>query len=284
MVSALGGLVADVKNDFIRTLFIMAADGDAARLRDAAKALQADGTAWLRDDQEFTGEAAYAWFADMRYRGQSFEIEVPLASSLIEAGDMAAIAEAFHRAHEGIYDFCDRDSAVQIMNLRLVVSGASPKPYLRPLARAASEAPVAEQTLKVFFDGDWHDVPFYRRAGAGSASPLFRPLRHRAGRHDGLRAARLRRHGGRQRQHRSRAGGVTAMKVDKVTLEILANHCGPRPRAWPIRSIAPRIRRSSRRPRTSPSRSSTRRAARPPCPWTSARPGIPASTTAASFR
>ena len=164
VVSALGGLVANVKNDFIRTLFIMAADGDAARLRDAAKALQAAGTAWLREEQKFTGEASYTWFADMRYRGQSFEIEVPLASALIEAGDMAAIAEAFHRAHEGIYDFCDRDSAVQIMNLRLVVSGASPKPYLRPLARAASEAPVAEQTLKVFFDGDWHNVPFYRRA------------------------------------------------------------------------------------------------------------------------
>jgi N-methylhydantoinase A len=164
VVSALGGLVANVKNDFIRTLFIMAADGDTGRLRDAAKTLHADGTAWLRDEQEFTGEAAYAWFADMRYRGQSFEIEVALASSLIEAGDMAAIAEAFHRAHEGIYDFCDRDSAVQIMNLRLVVSGASLKPYLRPLARAGSEAPVAEQTLKVFFDGDWHLVPFYRRA------------------------------------------------------------------------------------------------------------------------
>jgi len=164
VVSALGGLVANVKNDFIRTLFVMAADGDAARLRDAAKALQAAGTAWLRDEQQFTGEASHAWFADMRYRGQSFEIEVPVASSLIQAADMAAIAEAFHRAHEGIYDFCDRESAVQIMNLRLVVSGTSPKPYLRPLARAVSEAPAPEQTQKVFFDGDWYEVPFYRRA------------------------------------------------------------------------------------------------------------------------
>jgi N-methylhydantoinase A len=164
VVSALGGLVANVKNDFIRTLFIMAADADASRLGEAAKTLQADGTAWLRDEQEFDGEASYAWFADMRYRGQSFEIEVPLAQNLIEAGDMAAVAEAFHRAHEGIYDFCDRDSPVQIMNLRLVVSGASTKPYLRPLPSAASAAPVPEQTLKVFFDGDWHVVPFYRRA------------------------------------------------------------------------------------------------------------------------
>jgi N-methylhydantoinase A len=133
-------------------------------LRDAAKTLLADGTAWLRDDQQFDGEASYAWFADMRYRGQSFEIEVALASSLIVTADMAAIAEAFHQAHEAIYDFCDRDSPVQIMNLRLVVSGASATPYLRPLARARRKAPDPEQTLRVFFDGDWHEVPFYRRS------------------------------------------------------------------------------------------------------------------------
>ena len=132
VVSALGGLVANVKNDFIRTLFIMAADADAARLRGAAKTLQADGTAWLRDEQEFTGEAAYAWFADMRYRGQSFEIEVPLAGSLIEAGDMAAIAEAFHRAHEGIYDFCDRESA-----------GADHEPAAGRLRRVAQTLPTS---------------------------------------------------------------------------------------------------------------------------------------------
>ena len=164
VVSALGGLVASVKNDFIRTLFIMATSGDTAPLRDAAKTLQADGTAWLRDEQQFDGEAAYAWFADMRYRGQSFEIEVALAGGLVETADMAAIAEAFHQAHEAIYDFCDRDSAVQIMNLRLVVSGASSKPYLRPLARARRPAPGPEQTLRVFFDGGWHEVAFYRRA------------------------------------------------------------------------------------------------------------------------
>ncbi len=164
VVSALGGLVANVKNDFIRTLFIMASAGDASQLTGAVKELQAAGTAWLRDEQKFAGEATHAWFADMRYRGQSFELEVPLPGNVVEAADMAAIAEAFHRAHEDVYDFCDRESPVQIMNLRLVVSGASPKPQLHPLPRARSEAPAPEQTLKVFFDGAWHDVPFYRRA------------------------------------------------------------------------------------------------------------------------
>jgi N-methylhydantoinase A len=164
VVSALGGLVANVKNDFIRTLFIMASAGDAARLTGAVKELQAAGTAWLRDEQQFAGEASQAWCADMRYRGQSFELEVPLPGNVVEAADMAAIAEAFHRVHEDVYDFCDRQSPVQIMNLRLVVSGASPKPCLHPLPHAESEVPTPEQTLRVFFDGAWHDVPFYRRA------------------------------------------------------------------------------------------------------------------------
>jgi N-methylhydantoinase A len=162
-VSALGGLVADIKNDFIRTLLTMATAGDAPKLIEQAKSLRAAGTAWLRDEQKFGGEASYAWFADMRYAGQSFEIEVALQGAQVEAGDMAAIAEAFHRAHEGIYDFCDREAAVQIMNLRLVVSGTAGKPHFSPLPEAEAATPMPEQTLKVFFDDGWHDVPFYRR-------------------------------------------------------------------------------------------------------------------------
>jgi N-methylhydantoinase A len=164
VVSALGGLVADIKNDFIRTLLTLAAVSGVPKLIEQAKSLRESGTAWLRDEQKFAGEVSYSWFADMRYAGQSFEIEVALQGGWIEAGDMLAIADAFHRAHEGVYEFCDRDAAVQIVNLRLVVSGMAAKPCLSPLPEAAAPIPAPDQTLKVFFDDGWHDVPFYRRA------------------------------------------------------------------------------------------------------------------------
>ncbi len=163
VVSALGGLVADVKNDFIRTLFIAAEPSQAPALRRQAAALLAQGTAWLREEQGFAGEALPSWFADMHYRGQSFEIEVRLPHDDVLAGDMAALTEAFHRAHEAVYDFCDRDSPVQIMNLRLVMAGASPKPFLRPLPEAQGEPP-ADRLLRVFYDDAWHEVPLYLRA------------------------------------------------------------------------------------------------------------------------
>lgn len=175
VVSALGGLVADVKNDFIRTLFIAANATDSARLGREAASLHAQGLAWLRDEQGFEGEAAPSWFADMSYRGQSFEIEVPLRHEWVAGADMSAIAEAFHQAHEGIYDFCDRGAPAQIVNLRLVMAGASTKPNLRRLAKAGTEPPVAEQMLRVFFDGGWHAVPLYRRAGLGAGHRFAGP-------------------------------------------------------------------------------------------------------------
>ena len=163
VVSAMGGLIADVKNDFIRTLFVMAQPQDAERLKTEAASLEAQGHAWLRDEQRFTGKAKPNWYADMRYRGQSFEIEVQLDHDWIVTGAMDAIAEAFHAAHEGIYDFCDRESPVQIINLRLVMSGATTKPRFKKLATGTGE-PKPEKILRVFFDGGWHEVPLYRRA------------------------------------------------------------------------------------------------------------------------
>jgi N-methylhydantoinase A len=47
--------------------------------------------------------------ADVRYRGQSFELTVPLG------GD---VEEAFHRAHEARYDYADRDREVELVAVR----------------------------------------------------------------------------------------------------------------------------------------------------------------------
>ncbi|TPG61437.1 hydantoinase/oxoprolinase family protein [Roseomonas nepalensis] len=174
VVSALGGLVADIRNDFIRTLFATAEPAQGPAIMREAAALERQGLAWLREEQRFDGPAAASWFADMRYRGQSFEIEVALPEVALRAGDTAALAEAFHAAHEGIYDFADRDSPVQIVNLRLVMAGTPPRPALRPPPRGEG-AVVAERVLRVFFDEAWHEVPLYRRAALGAGQRFAGP-------------------------------------------------------------------------------------------------------------
>lgn len=165
VVSALGGLVSDVRNDFIRTLLMQVDAATGPRIAEAAQALHQAGLRWLREEQKFDGPGEAFWFADMRYRGQSFEIEVPLETGWVLDGAIDPMVAAFHAAHEAVYDFRDEDSPVQIVNLRLVMSGTTPKPVVPPDAGTASGSPDAEAMLRAFFDGGWHDLPFYQRAG-----------------------------------------------------------------------------------------------------------------------
>ena len=135
VLSAYGGLIADIRNDFIRTAFVDLDAGGLAALDAHARELEARALGWLRDEQGFGGEARLVWSADMRYRGQSYEIETVIDRGDIAAARAAPLAAAFHAAHERVYDHADTQAPIQAVNLRLVVSGRAPKPELteRPL-------------------------------------------------------------------------------------------------------------------------------------------------------
>src|SRR5260370_38832447 len=99
VVSALGGLIADVKNDFIRTVFVDLEPGVVAVLQTTFAALRDEAERWLRRAQGFAGSAVCTLSADMRYRGQSFEIEVPIEARWLAAGEMSALTGAVPRHH-----------------------------------------------------------------------------------------------------------------------------------------------------------------------------------------
>ena len=101
--------------------------------------------------------------ADMRYRGQSFEIETPLEAGWVEGAKWERIADAFHRRHEEIYDYSDPAAAVQIINLRLVILGPSPKPEFTQQALTTAP-PKPEKTIEVHYDGKRRAVPLYARS------------------------------------------------------------------------------------------------------------------------
>ncbi len=56
-----------------------------------------------------TGELPREGEADLRYRGQSFELTLPLQDEL---------ASAFHRAHEELYGFADREREIELVAVR----------------------------------------------------------------------------------------------------------------------------------------------------------------------
>jgi N-methylhydantoinase A len=162
VLSALGGLVADLKNDFVRTIYAAVVPDIAPVLRAALAAMREDALTWLHQDQGFTGAPAFICSAELRYQGQSFEVDTPLDPAWIEAGDIAAITGAFHDQHEKLFGYADPEAGVQMIALRLVISGQTPKPALPRIATATGPAPL-HGTAHTWIDGADHHLPLYRR-------------------------------------------------------------------------------------------------------------------------
>lgn len=165
VVSALGGLVADLRGDFIRTVFTELNLPALAVLQGHFREMSQEGQAWLVA-QGHDAAVDLRLSADMRYAGQSFEIEVALTPGSLH--DKAQIAEAFHRAHREIYDFHDPDGCIEVVNLRLSAIGSGPKPDLTEPAQhqAGSVRPVPVHI------GGWRQVPLHQRANL-SAGEVF---------------------------------------------------------------------------------------------------------------
>jgi N-methylhydantoinase A len=105
--------------------------------------------------------------AGMRYRGQSYEVAVPVAS-LRDAQDMAALIDRFHDAHRRRYGHMAQAEAVEIVNFQVTAVGLIPKPAMQtfdtPAAGAQPQAAPPAVRQAYFNGGDARDVPVLRRS------------------------------------------------------------------------------------------------------------------------
>ncbi len=162
VLSALGGLIADIRNDLLETVYTDLDAPGMAVLRQAFARLAQDAVRWITDEQRFAGPSRLQPSAEMRYRGQSFEIEVKLEQAWIDAGDVAAIGTAFHAAHERLYGHADPAAPVQVIAVRMVVAGAVPPPHFPEQARETG-APAELGQVDIWLDGKAQKAPVYAR-------------------------------------------------------------------------------------------------------------------------
>ncbi|MBE2314949.1 hydantoinase/oxoprolinase family protein [Solirubrobacter sp. CPCC 204708] len=119
LLCALGDLVAGFRNEFAQTLIRLTSEVDDAD--DILKALEGRAREWM-DAQGIAADDQHIEFiADMRYRGQGYEIPVPWGDDL---------EERFNELHEQLYGFRMPNTASEIVNLRAVGTGDRPQPEL----------------------------------------------------------------------------------------------------------------------------------------------------------
>ncbi|WP_238120980.1 MULTISPECIES: hydantoinase/oxoprolinase family protein [unclassified Xanthobacter] len=166
---ALGAAGADLRRDFVRSLRMPLTEETAPVLAEAFAALEAEGGLWLDAEDGVGKPRRFARGADMRYRGQAYELRVNLGEDL----DRAAVIEAFQREHERIYGFRDGEAVVEVGTVRLAAIG--PTPPLQTPVVAERPAPEPKGVRRIFHKGAWTEAMVFDRAALGAGSVLTGP-------------------------------------------------------------------------------------------------------------
>ena len=158
--SAYGLLAADVRATAVRSLIGPADGATWARAHMLFDELTRSGDDALAAQEVAPDARAFVRELDLRYVGQSTELTVVAPISL------EAAVEGFHQRHERRYGFAARRDPVEIVTVRVVAVGTTPKPRLVPAEMPPARPPQAEalRERRDVYDGSaFVDTPVYDR-------------------------------------------------------------------------------------------------------------------------
>jgi N-methylhydantoinase A len=167
-LSAIGVLTADVVKDQSRTMMLDVGPEIERMLDKTFKKMEQSAAEALRREGFPTSKQLHGRSLAMRYKGQSFELEIKQTS-----GDLAA---GFHRAHQGRYGYAQKSNIVEVVSARVRSIGTVEKLPLKR-SKVVGKRRYAE-TLKhasAYLDGKKVAVGVYDREELLAGTQLRTP-------------------------------------------------------------------------------------------------------------
>ena len=175
-LSAYGILHSDLIHDLVRSRVVDAKPESFGAIAPLLENLLADARARLDADAIPPSDRHIELAADMHYRGQAFELTIPVGDGPLDADCIDAFCECFAAEHTRRYGhaFSGR-FAVEVVNLRLVGT-RSPERH-RGLPKAAPRSATAVSRRLVHFGPGFGALPtpVINRGGLG-LQPLHGPI------------------------------------------------------------------------------------------------------------
>ncbi len=174
VLSALGLLVANVEHDSAETLALVDDAATPERLETAFDRLQNRVAELMAADRVPDGAADTLRFADMRYVGQGYTLDVPVPLEL-DAALIAGVVQEFHETHERVYGHSHPGAATEFVNVRVVQEWALPHPQLTASAMPAPSR--GSDSRQAYFHelGRYVDTPIYQREALSSGDEIAGP-------------------------------------------------------------------------------------------------------------
>jgi N-methylhydantoinase A len=180
---AFGEAIADVKHSQLATYITRFDTIDLATLNDVLARLEQEGRAALRLEGFADADMIVKRTLDMRYADQVHECSVAIpATGDIGRAELDTIKLLFHKRHEQLYTYSERDNEPEIVNVEVTVLGPSRSSAALHDAgepAAATYSPRSDAVRPAYFEEAGAFVPTpvhdgsHLNAGASLAGPLI---------------------------------------------------------------------------------------------------------------
>jgi N-methylhydantoinase A len=163
LFSSFGLLYADVEHHYSRTVSEVLRDADRDRLASAWGELEAQAREQLHREGFPDERIRVRRSGNMHYKGQIFELSVPVAEGEIE---ISALEQAFAAEHERTYGHrAGDDEPVELVNVEVVGQGLPDRPRVPERLRQAHAAAATAAPREAYFgpESGWLLTPVIAR-------------------------------------------------------------------------------------------------------------------------
>ncbi|WP_233857612.1 hydantoinase/oxoprolinase family protein [Paraburkholderia sp. HD33-4] len=164
--TAMGMLAGAVERYFVRPSLNLLDSLDIDALAESIAQMREDARRALADEGYSADRIQYVFDLDMRFKGQDYEIPVPLPEQL-NGSTRETLRKAFRDAYTGIYGYASND-AIECANVRLLARGiaASTLDFNDIRSSKAANVEQSASTRRVYFDRQtgWIDTPILPRS------------------------------------------------------------------------------------------------------------------------
>jgi N-methylhydantoinase A len=166
ILCAMGLLLTDLRADFAATKLLPLEPGSVGDVAEGFATLTARAEDWFEHEGIAAENRVLTRTADMRYKGQNYELAVALPEGPVTQATLEALAAGFADLHRQRYGFIAEGEPVQIVTLRLEATGLVQKATLTRHPDAGPDASAARTGERpVWFPEaqDFVATPIYSR-------------------------------------------------------------------------------------------------------------------------
>jgi N-methylhydantoinase A len=175
--SACGMLFADLRYDYVHTMFTSLAELDFGGFEEVFSSHEAEGKRAVANAGVGSREVQVSRALDMRYVGQEHLVTIDVPLSCFARQDRAEIKRLFDHEHERRYGTSVASEPAEIAGLRTAVTGVLEKPKFERIARGLDTPPprALRGTREVYFAGGFVKSAVFDRSALLAGNRIAGP-------------------------------------------------------------------------------------------------------------